>query len=61
MELLVKNAANLLKVKTFVTFAVIAVYAALAFRGDIQAASVENLTQMVLVFYFGTQAAKKEG
>lgn len=61
MDTLQKNAANLLKVKTLVTAAVMTVYAVLALRGDIQAASVENLTQLVLVFYFGTQAAKKEG
>lgn len=60
MELFQKNAANLLKVKTLVTMAVMFVYGVLSMRGDITPESVADLTKMVLVFYFGTQAAKKE-
>lgn len=57
MELL-KNAAGLLKVKTVVTFAVVAVYTVLALRGEIQPDNVMLIVSMVVSFYFGTQHEK---
>lgn len=60
MELLVKNIANLLKVKTVVTFVVVLVFAVLAMRGDISADNAMIIISMVVSFYFGTQHEKKE-
>ena len=59
METLVKNLANLLKVKTIVTMAVIGVFSALALRGDIAADNVMLIVTAVISFYFGTQHEKK--
>ena len=58
MEIL-KNLANLLKVKTIVTMVVAAVFAVLALRGDIDAENVMIIVSMVVSFYFGTQHEKK--
>lgn len=58
MELL-KNIANLIKVKTIVTLVVIFVFAALAFRGDITADNVMIVVSTVIAFYFGTQYESK--
>ena len=60
MELL-KNLANLVKVKTIVTLIVVAIYAYLAVTGKITADNVMIITSMVVSFYFGTQAEKKGG
>lgn len=57
MEIL-KNLANLVKVKTLVTMVVIAVYAVLALRGDISADNAMIIISMVVSFYFGTQHEK---
>ena len=57
---LLKNLANLIKVKTIVTFVVIAVFAVLALRGDITSDNVMVITASVVSFYFGTQHEKKE-
>lgn len=56
---LLENFADLVKVKTIVTFAVVAVYAVLALRGSISAAEVDKLTGIVIAFYFCTQADKR--
>lgn len=61
METLKKNLANLVKVKTFVTLAVIAVFAVLALRGNILPDDVKDIVYIVIAFYFGTQHEKKEG
>lgn len=58
MELL-KNFANLIKVKTIVTLVVVAIYAVLAITGRISADNVMIITSMVVSFYFGTQHEKK--
>ena len=58
MEIL-KNLAALIKVKTIVTMAVIAVFATLALRGDITADNVMIVVSTVIAFYFGTQSDKK--
>lgn len=59
MKKLLDNAANLVKVKTLVTVAVVAVFTVLAFRGDIAADNVMLIVSMVISFYFGTQHEKK--
>ena len=57
MEIL-KNFANLIKVKTIVTLVVCAVFAVLALRGDIEAENVMIIVSSVISFYFGTQHEK---
>lgn len=59
MEIL-KNIANLVKVKTLVTLVVIAVFAVLALRGDISAEMSMMVVTNVIAFYFGTQHEKKQ-
>lgn len=56
---MLKNLADLLKVKTIVTLVVIAVFAVLSLRGDIQPDNVMIIISMVVSFYFGTQSEKK--
>lgn len=58
---MLKNIANLIKVKTIVTFVVLAVFAALSFDGTISSDNVMIITSSVIAFYFGTQHEKKEG
>lgn len=58
MKNFVKNLAALIKVKTIVTFVVIAVFAVLALRGDITPDNVMNVVIAVIAFYFGTQHEK---
>jgi hypothetical protein len=60
MEALKKNLANLVKVKTCVTLAVIFVFAVLALRGDIAPDNVMVIVSTVIAFYFGTQHEKHE-
>jgi high-affinity nickel permease len=60
MEIL-KNLANLVKVKTIVTLIVVAIYAYLAITGQITADNVMIITSMVVSFYFGTQHERKGG
>lgn len=57
MEFL-KNIAALIKVKTAVTFAVMAVFTVLALRGDISPDNAMIIISMVVSFYFGTQSGK---
>ena len=58
MEFL-KNLANLIKVKTIVTLAVIAVFTVLSLRGAIPADNVMVIVSTVTAFYFGTVSEKK--
>ena len=60
MEIL-KNFANLIKVKTIVTLVVMAVFAVLALRGDISPDNAMLVISMVISFYFGTVSEKKAG
>ena len=53
-----KKAAELLKVKTIVTFVVVAVFAVLALQGRISPDNVMIVVSMVVSFYFGTQHEK---
>ena len=58
MQAFWKKMADLLKVKTFVTFAVVAVFTVLALRGEIHPDNVMIVVSMVVSFYFGTQHEK---
>ena len=49
---MLKNLANLIKVKTIVTFVVLAVWAYLSIVGTIAADAVNNNALMVIAFYF---------
>lgn len=55
---ILNNLAALIKVKTLVTLALIAVFAILAIRGSISPDNVTNVVLMVISFYFGTQMEK---
>lgn len=55
---MLKNLANLIKVKTIVTLIVLVVWAYLAVTGTVNADAVNNVTLMVIAFYFGTQHEK---
>lgn len=52
---MLKNLSNLIKVKTIVTFAVVAVFAVLALNGNIPPDKVNDIALVVISFYFGTQ------
>ena len=55
----IKNLANLLKVKTIVTLAVISVFVILSINGKISSDNAMIIISMVVSFYFGTQHEKK--
>ena len=57
--MLLKNLAELVKVKTIVTRVVVAVFAVLALQGSISADNVMIIISMVVSFYFGTQHEKQ--
>ena len=59
MKNFLEKLGDLLKVKTLVTLVVIAVFAVLSLRGDIQPDNVMIIISMVVSFYFGTQHEKK--
>ena len=56
---MLKNIIELIKVKTIVTIIILAVWAYLAVTGTINADAVNNVTLMVIAFYFGTQYERK--
>ena len=58
MNELIKNLANLVKVKTIVTLIVTGVFAVLSLQGVISADNVMIIISMVVSFYFGTQHEK---
>ena len=58
MKKIGENLADLVKVKTLVTLAVMGVFCTLALRGDIQADNVMYVVTTVIAFYFGTQLEK---
>ena len=58
---IIKNIADLIKVKTIVTIIVVAIYAFLSVTGKISADNVMIITSMVVSFYFGTQHERKSG
>ena len=57
---MLKNLANLIKVKTIVTMLVLLVFSILALKGDIRPDDVMLTVSMVISFYFGTQHEKTE-
>lgn len=59
MKEIISNIAKLIKVKTVVTFAVIAAFCVLALRGTIPQDNVMIIVSSVVSFYFGTQHEKK--
>lgn len=58
MQEIMKNVANLIKIKSIITFAVLIVFVVLALRGSIDAGQVMTIVTTVIAFYFGTQAEK---
>ena len=52
------NLANLITVKTLVTLTVMAVFTALALKGQITSDNVMLIVSTVIAFYFGTQSKK---
>ena len=58
MKRLMEKLADLLKVKTVVTFAVVAVFMVLALKGEIHSDNVMIVVSMGVSFYFGTQHEK---
>lgn len=58
---LAKKAAELINVKTLVTFALIAVFCVLALKGSISPDNVMIVVTNVIAFYFGTQHEKRSG
>lgn len=58
MKNLLQNLANLVKVKTMVTFTVMVVFTVLALRGSISPDNAMIIISMVVSFYFGTQHEK---
>lgn len=61
MKEISKNLAALVKVKTLVTLAVIAVFVTLALRGNLSSEVVMGVVTMVVAFYFGTQNERRDG
>ena len=57
---ILKNFANLVKVKTIVTLVIVGVFAVLALRGEISSENAMIFISMVVSFYFGTQHEKKK-
>ena len=60
MKEILKKIAELLKVKTIVTFAVVTVFSVLALQGRISPDNVMIVVSMVVSFYFGTQHEKTQ-
>ena len=56
---ILKNISALIKVKTIVTLVVMAVFAVLSLRGDISSDNAMLVVSMVISFYFGSVAEKK--
>ena len=54
-----KNIANLIKVKTIVTFVILFVFAVLSLKGRISSDNVMITVSSVISFYFGTQAEQR--
>ena len=50
---------KLLKVKTIVTFVVVAIFAVLSLRGSITPDNVMIVVSTVIAFYFGTQTERQ--
>lgn len=60
MELLYKRLTNLLTVKSLVTIMLTLVFACLAVNGQVSTDQFLTVFTVVIGFYFGTQAEKKQ-
>ena len=60
MEMFIKRITNLLTVKSIITLTMLAVFAWLTIRSGSLSDEFFELFQLVVIFYFGTQAAKRE-
>ena len=60
MELLKKRLANLLAVKSIVTIVLTCVFAYLTCTGGVTAEQFLTVFTVVIAFYFGTQAEKRQ-
>lgn len=58
---MLKNLANLFKVKSIITFVVLVIFSVLAFRGEVSPDNVMVIVSTVVAFYFGTQHERKQG
>lgn len=56
---MLQKLTDLLKVKTLVTLAVMAVFTVLSVKGDITPDNAMVIISMVVSFYFGTQHEKR--
>ena len=56
---MLQKLTDLLKVKTLVTLAVMAVFTVLSVKGDITPDNAMVVMSMVVSFYFGTQHEKR--
>ena len=59
MKTLLQKLTDLIKVKTLVTIAVMAVFTVLSIKGAISPDNAMVVISMVVSFYFGTQHEKK--
>ena len=59
-ENIIKRISNLLCIKSIVTLVLTAVFAYLSVTGTISGQEFLTVFTVVIAFYFGTQAAKKE-
>lgn len=57
---IIKRVSNLLCIKSIVTLVLTAVFAYLSVNGTISGQEFLTVFTVVIAFYFGTQAAKKE-
>lgn len=60
MELLLKRATNLLKIKSIVTLTLTAVFAYMAVLGRVSTDQFLTIFTVVISFFFGTQADRRE-
>ena len=60
MEKVKNNLAALVKVKTIITLLLTIVFCVLALTGVISGEDFLSMFSMVIIFYFGTQAARKD-
>lgn len=55
-----KRLAKLIDVKSITTIILVIVFAILSIKGDITAQQFIDIFAVVMIFYFGTQAGKKQ-
>lgn len=60
MQLLIKRVTNLLKIKSLVTLTLTSVFAYLCIIGHVSTDQFLTIFTVVIAFYFGTQASRKE-